>query len=449
MRDFLVMAIVLGSVPFCFLNPYFGTLMYVWVTYFNPHRFAWSYAHDFPVAMTIAVPTLAGLALAKKSLRSLFTLESVLLMLLLMWFFISYVHAQGVPLFASNMADAKYEMSHVSKIVLFTFAMVLVIFTKERLRGMMLVTAGSLGLLAVKSAIFGLRTAGESRVWGPPDSFLSDNNAFGLALNMTLPLLFFLARQEKKRWLKIILWITFGCTLLVILLTYSRGALLGLVAVLSAIMFKSRHKFVGIFSLAIVILLVLSFAPSAWMARMSRFAHGNLDTSAEERLISWGTAWNLAQDYPITGGSFDVLPNVDVFQRYEPRPLPLGHPSSAPHSIYFQLLGDQGFVGLGLFLLLIGSCYWSLWRVRRTARQAQTAKYLIDYAHMVEVSMLAFMVSGAFLGFVYLDVIYQMIGFVIILKILCRKELSAGLPGPILDDPPIIKHEQPEEAILA
>src|SRR5690348_4836462 len=131
MRDFLVVAIILGSVPFCFLNPYFGTLMYVWVTYFNPHRFAWSYAHDFPVAMTVAVPTLAGLALAKKSLRSLFTFESVLLMSLLLWFFISYVHAQGVPLFAGNMVDAKYEMSHVSKIVLFTFVMVLVIFTKE------------------------------------------------------------------------------------------------------------------------------------------------------------------------------------------------------------------------------------------------------------------------------------------------------------------------------
>jgi putative inorganic carbon (HCO3(-)) transporter len=449
MRDFLVLAIILGSVPICFVNPYFGTLMYVWVTYFNPHRFAWSYAHDFPVAMTIAAPTLAGLLFAKKSLRSLLTVESVLLLLLLLWFFISYVHAQGIPLFAGNMIDAKYEMSHISKLILFTFVMVLLIFTRERLRGIMLVTAGSLGLLAVKSALFGLRTAGESRVWGPPDSFLSDNNAFGLALNMTLPLLFFLARQEKARWLKISLWIAFGCTLLVILLTYSRGALLGLFAVLTAIMLKSRHKFVGLAFLAAAALLVLSFAPDAWMDRMGRFMHGNLDTSADERLVSWGTAWNLAQDYPITGGSFDALPNVQVFQRYEPRPLPLGHPSSGPHSIYFQLLGDQGFVGLGLFLLLIGSCYWTLWRLRRAARRLASARYLIDYAHMVEVSILAFMVSGAFLGFVYLDVIYQMIGFVIILKVLYRRELAADLASPRLDEPAAVDHAHPEEAVLA
>ncbi len=449
MRDFLVLAIMLGSVPLCFLNPYFGTLMYVWVTYFNPHRFAWSYAHDFPVAMTIAVPTLAGLIFAKKSVRSLLTMESVLLLLLLVWFFVSYVHALGVPLFAGNMVDAKYEMNHVSKIILFTFVMVLVIFTKERLRGIMLVTAGSFGLLAVKSALFGLRTSGESRVWGPPDSFLSDNNAFGLALNMALPLLFFLARQEKNRWIKIFLWVAFACTILVILLTYSRGALLGLFAVLTAIMLKSRHRFVGLFFLAGAALLVLSFAPSAWMDRMGRFMNGDLDTSAQERLVSWETAWNLAQDYPITGGSFDVLPNVEVFQRYEPRPLPLGHPSSGPHSIYFQLLGDQGFVGLGLFLLLIGSCYWSLWRLRRDARRLASATYLVDYACMVEVAILGFMVSGAFLGFVYLDVIYQMIGFVIVIKVLYRRELAIHLANPVPDETPAIELEHPEEAVWA
>ena len=144
-----------------------------------------------------------------------------------------------------------------------------------------------------------------------------------------------------------------------------------------------------------------------------------------------------------------MLPNVDVFQRYEPRPLPLGQPSSAPHSIYFQLLGDQGFVGLGLFLLLIGSCYWSLWRLRRAARRVATATYLIDYAHMVEVSILAFMVSGAFLGFVYLDVIYQMIGFVVILKVLYRRELAASIASQKLGEPVVLEHDHPTEAVLA
>lgn len=158
---------------------------------------------------------------------------------------------------------------------------------------------------------------------------------------------------------------------------------------------------------------------------MGHFASGELDDSAEQRLVSWGTAWNLAHDYPVTGGSFDVLHNENAFQRYQPRPLPLGFRSSGPHSIYFQLLADQGFVGLGLFLLIIASCFWSLWKLRRIAHQIPGASYLVNYSHMVEVSILGFMVSGAFLGFVYLDVIYQMIGMTAVMKVVLHKELAA------------------------
>ena len=228
MRDFLVLAIILGAAPVCLFNPYFGVLMWYWVTYFNPHRFTWGIAYDFPVAAVIAGPTLVGTLFAKKSIRSLAVRETVLLLLLWAWYSFTYIHAQSVPLFAGNMPDADYEIGHISKILLFTVVMILLVNTKERLRGVVLVTAGSLGLLAVKGALFGLRTSGESRVWGPPDSFLSDNNAFGLALNMCLPLLFFLAAQEKRKWLRVAMWITFASTILVILLTYSRGALLGL-----------------------------------------------------------------------------------------------------------------------------------------------------------------------------------------------------------------------------
>ena len=43
---------------------------------------------------------------------------------------------------------------------------------------------------------------------------------------------------------------------------------------------------------------------------------------------------------------------------------------------------------------------------------------------MIEISILGFMASGAFLGFVYLDVIYQMVGVTVVLKMLLRKEFA-------------------------
>ena len=165
------------------------------------------------------------------------------------------------------------------------------------------------------------------------------------------------------------------------------------------------------------------------MNRMSKIAHGELDLSAEQRLVSWGTAWNFSHDYPITGGGFDTLPDVAVFQRYQPRPLPLGFKSSAAHSIYFQLLSDQGFVGLGLFLTAIGLCFASLWKIRRAVRALPSARWIVDYCYMIELSILGFLSSGAFLSFVYLDIIYQMIATVIVLKVLLRQEIESHGKG--------------------
>src|SRR5579884_8833 len=424
MRDIILVTIILGSAPVCFVSPYFGILMWYWVSYFNPHRFTWSFGYNFPVAFVVAVPTLAGTVFARKSFRSLLNREAILLAGLWAWFTITYLHARTVPLFALHMDDAKYEMSHISKILLMTFLMVIVISSRERLRGVRLVSAGSLGLLAVKGTLFGLRTSGEARVWGPPDSFLSDNNAFGLALNMCLPILYFLARREQNRWIRRLLYLCFLCSVISVILTYSRGGMLGLTVVLLAITARSRHKILGALLVVVAALALLTFAPDAWIQRMDRIVHGKLDFSAEQRLVAWETAWHFSHDYPITGGGFHTLPDVNVFQRYQLRPLPLGFKSTAAHSIYFQLLADHGFVGLGLFLGIIASCYLSLWKIRRVVRSLPSAHWLTDYSSMIEISILGFLTSGAFLGFVYLDVIYQMVAIVIVLKVLFRQEVE-------------------------
>src|SRR5882724_12047622 len=221
MRDFILVVFIIGAAPVCLANPYFGVMMCYWISYFNPHRFTWSYAYNFPVALFVAVPTLVGTIFAPKSMRSLLARESLFLAAIWGWFSFTYVNAQKTPFFQGHMSDAAYEMSHISKILLMTFVMLLVINTREKLRGVMLITGASLGLLAVKGTIFGLRTTGESRVWGPPDSFLADNNALGLALNMCLPLLFFLAREGKNKYIRLGLRICFFCSILSVILTYS------------------------------------------------------------------------------------------------------------------------------------------------------------------------------------------------------------------------------------
>jgi putative inorganic carbon (HCO3(-)) transporter len=446
MRDLLLFIIIAISIPISFFRPYFGILMWTWITFFNPHRYTWGFMYNFPIAAVIAVPTLIGCLFTSNINKQILKRETLLLAGLWIWFCITFFHAMQVPLFEGHILDAKLEWIRVSKVLLITLTMILLVTTHQRLKSLVMVTAMSFGLLAIKGAIFGFRTGGESRVWGPPDSFIADNNSFALAVNMSLPMLLFLARDEKRRSYQWLLYLAFACGVLSVVLTYSRGGLLGLAAVLFAISMKSRYKLISAFLVAMTFFAVITFAPPQWMNRMSGMARGGVDMSGQQRLVSWGTSWNFALDYPITGGSFNALPDVEIFQRYQNEPLPGGFLSSGPHSIYFQVLEEQGFVGLALYLLLVACCWASLVNLRRKAQRSSSAQWVVPYTHMIEVSLFGFLVSGAFLGLANFDLFYQLVAMVIVLKIIYQDETQyARLVQPEQTE----SIEVPEDALVA
>jgi probable O-glycosylation ligase (exosortase A-associated) len=426
MRDLVLFIIIVVAIPISFFRPFFGILMWTWITFFNPHRYTWGFMYNFPVAAVIAVPTLIGCLFTPTINRRFLKWETALLMTLWIWFCFTYVHAFQTPFFQGHIDDAELELVRVSKVLLITFTMILLVTSHQRLKSLVMVTAMSFGLLAIKGGIFGIRTAGESRVWGPPDSFIADNNAFALAVNMSLPMLLFLARDEKRRSYRWLYYLASAFGVLSVILTYSRGGLLGLAAVLLAITFKSKYRLVSIFLVVLVSLGVVTFAPQRWMDRMEGLARGDVDMSGHQRLVSWRTSWNFAMDYPITGGSFNALPDVELFQRYKSEPLPGGFLSSGPHSIYFQTLEEQGFVGLGIYLLLLVSCWVSLFSLRRTAQRTPATQWIVPYTHMIEISLFGFLVSGAFLGLANFDLFYQLVAMVIILKVLYQNERAAA-----------------------
>ncbi len=418
MRDVIILGVIFGSMPLCFINPYFGILMWNWVAVFNPHRFAYGIAYNFPVAYVVALPTMAGMLFNKKMNRNVVTRETVLLLLLWIWFAITIFYASTVPLFSQHIGIGLAELLRVSKVLLMTLLTIVLVSSRERLRNLYLVLGLSIGVLAIKGALFGARTGGEARVWGPPDSFLTDNNDLALATNMMLPILFFLAAEEKRQWLKILLRIAFVCGIFSVLLSYSRGGLLGLVIVLSAVALTSRHKILTAAFVLLCAVLVFSYAPEQWMQRMNGFYHGNIDRSAEGRLNAWEFAIVLTQHYPITGGGFETF-TPDLFERYTP-----GLFFAGPHSIYFQTLGEQGYVGLALFLGLLGSCWLSLRRLSRQAKQVPSLRWVGPYSYMLRASLLAYTISGAFLPRAYFDMFYTLVATIIVAKVICQRELA-------------------------
>jgi putative inorganic carbon (HCO3(-)) transporter len=437
MRDIIVLGIIFAAIPFCFFRPYFGLLMWTWVAYFNPHRLTWGIAYDFPVAMCIGIPTLAGLLFTRERNRNLFSREMDLMFALWAWFCVTTWYAAREVLLADHVVAGEAMLMRTSKILLMTVVTVILVTSQKKLRYLCYVTVLSIGFFAVKGAIFGLRTAGEERVWGPPGSFIEDNNFLAVAVNMTLPFLFFLARSEKNKKLRMLFWFVFVCGIASVVLSYSRGGLLGLAIVLGILTMKSRQRLLGAALVVVLACGVVVYAPRAWFSRMDQIAHGNLDSSAQERLDAWHFAGVLASHYPLTGGGFETF-TPDLYERFTP-----DRGFAGPHSIYFQMLGEQGYVGLGLFLTLLFSCHFTCWKLRGQARRFEQTAWVVPYTEMIQVSLVAYMISGAFLAMAYFDYFWQIVAMTAILRILYRRDAAAAMA----EEPPARTLSQQPEVV--
>ena len=147
--------------------------------------------------------------------------------------------------------------------------------------------------------------------------------------------------------------------------------------------------------------------------------------------------------YPITGGGFDVFTDEGVFPQFVPPSLRGAlyskvHHLHSSHSIYFEMLGEQGFVGLGLFLFFCCRAISSLRGLRKQAKDLYGMEWAEPYTHMFEVTLLAYMVNGATLGRAYFDFFYQIVALVILLEDTgrsgsCRRRCQKSRPVETLE----------------
>ncbi len=427
-RDILVTTVIFGLLPVCFIRPWIGVLVWSWIGYMNPHRMTCGFAYSIPFAQIVALTTMGGLLFTKERYPLPRTKEVFFLVALWGVFFLT-------TLFAVYPEDAWPQLEKVSKILLMTFVTLLLFQDPKKLRALLWVIALSIGYFGLKGGIWAVLTGGQWMVLGPEGSFIAGNTEIGLALNMVLPILLFLRRDETRPWLRHLLLAMFGFSIIAILITYSRGAFLGLAAVLSVLYLKSRAKLIALLLLAIGIPLAASALPEKWFGRMETIKTYEEDTSAMGRLRAWEMAYRLALDRPILGAGFRPF-RPEMYERYLPEASGM---RADAHSIFFQVLAEHGFTGLALYGGLILSTMLSLRRMIRRSRKDPSMQWVYNYAQMLEASLVGYLVSGVFLSLSYFDLFYHLVAITIILKKLAlvqvQEQEAAQASGPTIAQP--------------
>lgn len=403
MRDYILFVVLGVMMMLSVARPLIGLGTWTWLSYMSPHRLAYGFAHNASVVQPVAAITAVALLFNwKERMRWRWTPVTTLWVCFVLWITCAWPLALYRDL-------AEPEAIRSIKIQLMTLATYFIVKDRRSIDIVVWVAAMSIGFYGFKGGVFTIATGGRYLVWGPEGSFLSGNNEIALALTMIMPLLWYLWKQVDGKWAKRALAVGFVLCLASVTASYSRGAYLAIAAMLGAIWWRSDRKWLGAGLVAVAAVLAFGLMPEKFTQRVDSIAEYQEDASAMGRINAWQFATNVALDHPVTGGGYGVF-NPEAFRRYAPDP----EAFHDAHSIYFEVLGEQGFVGLALFLGFAGLAFRESQRIRKATRDDPEKAWAFDLATALQASAIAYAVGGAFLGLAYLDLPYQLVALVVL-----------------------------------
>jgi probable O-glycosylation ligase (exosortase A-associated) len=386
---------VFGLLPFIFKRPWVGILLWSWLGYMNPHRQAWGFAYDFPFAFIVGIVTIVAFVFSREKKEMIWERETILLLMFVGWMLVTTI-------FALYPEQAWLQLDKVWKIQLMIFLTALVIKDRHQLHWMVWVVALSLGFYGFKGGIFTIVHGGAFRVHGPAGTFIGENNEIALALVMTIPLIRYLHLQETRKWVRLGLASAMVLTGIAAIGSQSRGALLAMLAMGFFLWLKSRNKAVTGIYIIVAVVIMGAILPQEWYARMDTIKDYQTDNSALGRINAWHTAFNVATAR-ITGGGFETF-SAATFRQYAPDPWDVHD----VHSIYFEQIGEQGFIGFSMFIMLGIFAWLRARQVIQACKNDPERKWAADLAAMIQVSLIGYATGGAFLGLSYFDLPYHL-----------------------------------------
>ena len=410
MRALVVLAAFSGLLVLAVMHPQVGLFAWGWLTLMQPHREVWGLGNA-NLNLIVAVVTIVIWLFSQEPKKPLGEPTTVLIILFMVW--------MGVcQLYSLRPEHSWYHFNQFIRVMVFIYVSLVLIRTKARIHAMVFVLCISIGYYAVKGGVFTLLTGGAYHVVGPVMTIIGDRNHLGGAAVFILPLLNYLRMQTEARWIRILFLFAIALTVVCVLGTHSRGALIALVLVAVPFWWRSRHRLM----LAVVLLPLafgaVSFMPEQWSARMETIETADTDASFQGRIDAWVIATKIALGNPLTGAGFRVAYLQDVADAYlsEPRQ------ARAAHSIYFEILGSMGFVGLALFMSIIALAFWNASWIRHHTKDQVGLQWARDLASMAQISLIAYCIAGAALSLEFWEGPWLM--FVILARL--RHEIAAA-----------------------
>ncbi len=418
-------------------RPFVWVLLYVYVDILAPQRIGYSLIVSLPVSMIAFAAAFGGwLALDRKE-GARFTVRQGLMVALLLYCWWTTGNADFPE-------DAATKWDWVWKSLLFGIFLPFTLTTRARIEALALML-----VLAVATIVIGtgLKTVLGGGGYDNLKFFVKDNS--GIYESSTLatmaialvPMIWWFTRFGtifRPHWAvtAFAAALTFACFLVPVGTEARTGLLCIAVLALMALRYV-KQRVLFLMAGAALGLTALPFLPQTFYDRMATIGEPSGDESASTRVAVWRWTIDYAERHPF-GGGFDAfrgnsftytLPikeidgNTTTTEYRE-----VTDKSRAYHSAIFELLGEQGYPGLAIWLMLQALGLWQMGRIRsrwQNRTQDEAEAWIGPFAISLQMGAVIYIVGALFQGIAYQPVMLMLVGLQIGLHSYCKRIDSA------------------------
>ncbi|PSW21206.1 putative O-glycosylation ligase, exosortase A system-associated [Photobacterium sanctipauli] len=426
MRDIAFFAVFLVLLVFAFRKNFIALGLWTWSGLIVPKYWLYGFASSISYNSTFSLITLMLYVISKNKQR-------IYLTSLLVFLVFFSIHVSATTFLTIGFTEiVNAEWIKFFKGILMLVMILLIVRSRLHFNFLLACILLSTGFIGVVEGLKYIMSIGEHHIKGPDSHILSDNNHFALAICMVIPLVLYFLKQDFSKLIKVTLLGVFLLLVLTVLGTQSRGGFIGLSFLFFLLWAGSKKKLQFAFYIAIIATIALALVSNSWQERMNTIENADQDSSFMTRVVAWKMYTLMAMERPVLGAGFRALQAREVWQSVEgdfdklsfiPTPPP-SDKGWAAHSIYFQVLGDHGFVGLFFFLMILVSSIFSLRNVMKKAKDIEDLYWQYSLASMLQISLLVFCLGGAALSLPYAEFFWIFIAIVLALECSHRDALK-------------------------
>jgi putative inorganic carbon (hco3(-)) transporter len=422
MRDLFFVGYVGLLMLLAFKRPFLFTLVYAYVDIVAPQRLSYFLLNSIPLSLIVFALAVLGFLVSDEKRDVRLSARWALLIALIAY--CGYTTTVAVEPVA-----AQEKWGWVWKALV--FAAFLPLLLKTRLR----IEALALTLVLCASALIvtgGIKTALGGGGYGSLVLLVDDNSGLyeGSIISCVaiaiIPLVVWLAQHGtifKPDWkVKLYAAALVFAALLIPIGTQARTGLVCIAVLAVLFLRQTKKRFLYLAGAALVGAAAIPFLPSTFSNRMETIRDYKSDESAATRIAVWKWTWEFVQEHPF-GGGFDAyrinkvrydIPVIDdngfdtgAVDRKE-----IVDAGRAYHSSYFEMLGEQGFPGLIMWLIIHVGGVWRMEVIGRLykKRDRPDEAWVPPLARALQNAQIIYLVGSLFVGIAFQPFVYMLVG---------------------------------------